>query len=264
MPTEPSKFATFSRKVRDQRWRVAPWRLRAERAVIPHVGRPHRRTGGRVLSYHSTGTPSWGVNDVAALDFIAQVKDARRAQYRFCDIHDIAAGTAGPKDLALTFDDGLKSILAVTPFLEDEAIPYTVFVVSGWPDSHPDTFLTWSDLEGLMARGATIGSHSVSHSNFHGLSPVERESELGESRKVIGQRLGITPDLFAIPFGRARDWSPDCTGLAHAAGYATVFGQSEIRTPVGTVGRSFICRFDGLRQFRAVLDGRFDNWEEWF
>ncbi|MGE3075579.1 MAG: polysaccharide deacetylase family protein [Dehalococcoidia bacterium] len=257
-------FSRLSRKVRDQRWRLAPWRLRAERAIIPRSGRPRLRSGGRVLSYHSTGTPSWGVNDVTPAAFFEQITAARRAGYRFCEVRDIASGAAGPKDLAITFDDGLRSILNVTPFLVQEAIPYAVFVVSDWPSSDAETFLTWKDLEGLLPGGATIGSHSVTHANFRDLHPGQREFELTESRRVIADTLGITPEMFAIPFGRARDWNADCTGLAQAAGYSAILGQSEMRTPVGTVGRSFLCRFDGPRQFQAVLEGRFDNWEEWF
>ncbi len=219
---------------------------------------------GRVLSYHSTGTPAWGVNDVSPANFVSQIELARDAGYRFCDVRDITSGTAGPKDLAITFDDGLRSILAVTPYLAEARIPYTIFVVSGWPATDQNTFLTWADLESLCGQGARIGSHSVSHPNFRELTRDQQEFELGESRRMIGDRLGVVPDLFAIPFGRARDWTPECTQMAKTAGYTAVFGQAENRTPKGTAGRSFITKFDGQRQFQAVLDGRFDDWEEWF
>lgn len=189
---------------------------------------------------------------------------AKSADYRFVDVSAVVEGTAGPRDLAITFDDGLRSILAVTPFLQDERIPYTVFVVSTWPGSDSETFLSWPEIEVLVAAGASIGSHSVTHPNFRELEEAARVFELTESRRIIGEHLGRAPDLFAIPFGRARDWSPESTRLANKVGYTAVFGQAEQRTPRGTIGRSFISKFDGLAQFRAVLEGRFDDWEEWF
>ena len=121
-----------------------------------------------------------------------------------------------------------------------------------------------ADLERLAAAKASIGSHSMTHANFRSLSEDERRAELEDSRAAMSQHLGTAPSLFAIPYGRARDWSDECTTLASNAGYAAVFAQSEERRPKGTVARSFIGKYDGLPHFRAVLDGRFDRWEEWF
>lgn len=217
-----------------------------------------------MLSYHSTGTPAWGVNDVSPARFVEQLELAARLGYRFVPAAGVAAGAAGPRDLAVTFDDGLRSILAVVPFLESRDISFTVFAVAGWASEPGDSFLSWDDLGRLSAAGASIGSHSMTHANFRELDEGQRRAELEQSRAAIADHLGAAPGLFAIPFGRARDWDAGCTALAREAGYEAVFAQSEDRRPPGTTGRSFITSFDGPRQFRAVLEGRFDRWEEWF
>jgi peptidoglycan/xylan/chitin deacetylase (PgdA/CDA1 family) len=254
----------FSEKLRGQRYRAARWRLLAERRALARLHRPATHHGGRIFSYHSTGTPEWGVNDVHPANFFAQLELAKSLGYRFVPAASIAAGTANDNDLAITFDDGLASILAVTPYLLRQAIPFTVFVVTDWASQPGERFLTWVQLKELADTGATIGSHSVTHANFRGLSLTQREHELVASREQIGARLGGAPELFAIPFGRARDWPAEDTQLAHRAGYSAVFAQSEARRPGGTIGRSFVSKYDGAREFRAILAGRFDAWEEWF
>ena len=217
-----------------------------------------------MLSYHATGTPEWGANDIAPDRFKKQLDLAAQLGYRFVPAADIAQGRSGPRDLAVTFDDGLRSILAVTPYLDDRGIPFTVFAVTEWASEPADRFLSWTDLERLAASGAAIGSHSLSHANFRKLSPQRRCAELGESRAAIDQHLGFAPVLFAIPFGRDRDWDGESTQLAREAGYEAIFAQAELRRPQGTLARSFVARYDGPAQFRALLEGRFDGWQEWF
>lgn len=259
--------ARVSLKVAGQRWRLARMRLRCERAALARVGRKRTRPRGRILSYHSTGTPEWGVNDVSPAAFRRQVEAALRLGYSFVPAAAIGSNGGRPTDLAITFDDGLRSITAVTPFLRERAIPFTLFVVPGWIDrrSGEGLFLGWDELEGLLsAGGAEIGSHSLGHRNFSTLTASERMEELVAPRETIRARLGVEADSFAIPWGRARDWDAGCTTLAQEAGYRLVFAQSEDQRPAGTVGRSFVTRFDDLVVMRGILEGRFDRWEEWY
>lgn len=232
--------------------------------MAPH---PARRRG-RILCYHSTGTPEWGVNDVRPADFRRHIETALALGYRFVPAEVIRRTGGDPRDLAITFDDGLTSVATTAaPVLQDLQIPWTLFVVSAWADGR-HTFgdglvLGWREIESLAARGASIGSHSVTHRNFRDLSPGEAQYELFESRQIIAARTGITVTEFAIPFGQSTDWSPEAAAAAHVAGYEAVYAQSELRRPPGTVARTFVTRFDDQRLFRAALRGAFDGWEEW-
>jgi peptidoglycan/xylan/chitin deacetylase (PgdA/CDA1 family) len=223
----------------------------------------------RILCYHSTGTPLWGVNDVSPARFRRHLELALAGGYRFVPAADIAAGRYGDRDLAITFDDGLASVaLHAAPILAELGIPWTIFVVSDWAEGKaplwPEgTLLGWREIEHLAAAGAQIGSHSVTHGNFGLMSEDQAREELAGSRRVIASRLGIVTNSFAIPMGQAADWTPAAAAAARDVGYEYVYAQAEETRPPDTIARTFITRWDGDRVFRAALGGRFDRWEEW-
>ncbi|GAB4334455.1 MAG: polysaccharide deacetylase family protein [Dehalococcoidia bacterium] len=238
-----------------------------ERTLLSFTGsrRPPRP---RILCYHSVGTPEWGVNDVSPAQFRSHIEVALAEGYTFAPAAEVARRRAGAPVLAITFDDGLASVAqAAAPILAEYGIPWSIYIVSSWADGqHPEfspLSLTWHGIERLAAAGATIGSHSATHPNFAALSRDQALAELVESRELIHARTGIEPREFAIPFGQSGDWDGDLSVLARRAGYDLVYAQSEARRPPGTVPRTFITRFDGVRTFRAALRGAFDRWEEW-
>jgi peptidoglycan/xylan/chitin deacetylase (PgdA/CDA1 family) len=123
--------------------------------------------------------------------------------------------------------------------------------------------LDWREIERLAADGATIGSHSVTHATIGSLPEGQMRHELEASREAIRNRIGIDTKEFAIPVGRARDWSAAAGAAAKEAGYELVYAATHDRRPAGTAPRTFITGLDGDSLFRAALRGRFDRWEEW-
>lgn len=251
--------------------RAAQARALGERQVI---ARSTRRTvpTSRILCYHTVGMPSLGVNDVSLRRLERQLETAMDAGYRFVPAAELAADPlpATPGEdlrLAITFDDGFRSILTtVEPLLRGLDIPWTAFVVSGFADGTKghDDFLHWREIEQLAAGGVTIASHSVTHPNFRELPPGRIVAELAESRTALRANLGIDTTGFAIPFGQSGNWTPAAQAAAESLGYRTVYAQSVERRPAGTVPRTFVTKFDDDRIFRAALAGAFDRWEEWF
>jgi peptidoglycan/xylan/chitin deacetylase (PgdA/CDA1 family) len=123
--------------------------------------------------------------------------------------------------------------------------------------------MDWSDVEALLAQGAELGSHSVTHPDFSTVDLTRTADELGNSRELIRKRVGFAPDSFAIPFGQSGNWSEAAQKCAREAGYEVVYAQAEeTRTP-GTAARTFVTKFDGDRIFKALLAGKYDTWEEW-
>jgi peptidoglycan/xylan/chitin deacetylase (PgdA/CDA1 family) len=171
--------------------------------------------------------------------------------------------------LALTFDDGLNSVLAnALPVLRHHSVPATAFVVTGWADRTPDwcrtLLLDWRGISTLQGGGVTIASHSVTHSDFSRLAPGEMRQELEESRERLRAVLGIETGEFAIPYGQSANWTPSATRAAAEAGYTTVYAQCVATRPAGTVPRTFVTRIDRPALFRAALSGAYDRWEEWY
>jgi peptidoglycan/xylan/chitin deacetylase (PgdA/CDA1 family) len=251
---------------------VAAARTAVERQVLALRHGDVLRPGGRVLCYHAVGSapPAWGRSNCVSLErFETQLVLALALGFRFVPAAHIGRhGQSGSRDLAVTFDDGLKSVLNAEPLLRRLGIPWTLFVVTDWVEgAHgfgADALLDWSEIEALHARGVTIGSHSRTHPNFACLDAAAEIDELVYSRATLADHLGSPPDAFAIPFGQSRDWSSTAHSAALAAGYTDIYAQSERRRPAETRPRTFVTGFDDARLFRAALWGAFDDWEEWY
>ncbi|HLZ70662.1 MAG TPA: polysaccharide deacetylase family protein [Dehalococcoidia bacterium] len=258
----------LTRRTGLRRHHVAAARMCCERALLAAVPRSRTAASGRILCYHSVGTPAWGVNDVSPRRFAQHLHWLLDAGCRIVPAEAIARGQAGPRDVALTFDDNLASVERnAAPLLASVRVPWTLFVVTDWAEGRHDfergTFLDWAAIERLAGQGAAIGSHSVTHPNFGRLDEHRTVVELEQSRQVIEQRLGIVPQSFAIPLGQSDNWNATAQATAEAAGYELVYAQAGETRPAGTVARTFITRFDGKRLFNAALRGAFDTWEEW-
>ncbi|WP_340692006.1 polysaccharide deacetylase family protein [Hyphomonas sp.] len=248
---------------------VASCRLCCERNILAALGRARKRYIGRILCYHTVGQTEWGVNDVTPDQFRRQLERALNAGFNFVPAGEIVRTGGGPKDLAITFDDGLKSVLTnAAPILKDLGLPWTFFPVSEWSEGRhwmPEDFaLSWKDIETLLAAGADMGSHSATHPQFNEIGVDQMVDELAGSREVFRKRLGFAPDTFAIPFGQSGNWTDDARRLARDAGYSTIYAQAEETRPQDTVARTFVTKYDGDFIFDALLKGKFDSWEEWF
>ena len=252
-----------------RRAHIASARMCCERNLLATVGRRSAPLRSRILCYHSVGTPEWGVNDVSPAQLRRHVELALAAGYRFVPADEIAQTGGQPRDLAITFDDGLTTVATnAAPILAEYDIPWSLYVVANWADGDhgfgDGLLLGWREIERLASQGATIGSHSMTHPNFGSLGLEQATHELAASRAVIESRLGSAPASFAIPFGQSGNWRREAAAAARQAGYTYVYAQAEETRPIDTTPRTFITRWDTDRVFRAALGGAFDRWEEWF
>jgi peptidoglycan/xylan/chitin deacetylase (PgdA/CDA1 family) len=242
-------------------------RLRAERWGLA-MRTPSAPTTGRILAYHSIGTPSWGANDVRPADFESHLQIAADDGWSFATPAEVLAHPER-KQLAITFDDGVTSVLTnAVPVLRHHGIPSTMFAVTGWadggrPDGHAEV-LDWSGLAALQHAGMTVASHSANHKDFGRLDADTALRELADSRVRMEAMLDVEVREFAIPFGQSQNWTSAAGRAAAEAGYTTVYAQAVHTRPTGTVPRTFITRIDKPKIFRAALAGAYDGWEEWF
>jgi hypothetical protein len=249
------------------RLRLERWALATRHSVAAGSATARR---GRILAYHSIGTPEWGHNDVTPGDFERHLQMAVDDGWSFATPAEVIAEPDKPQ-LALTFDDGLTSVLAnALPVLRHHGIPATAFVVTGWADGQisDEAFrrvvLDWQGLSALQEGGVTLASHSLSHPDFGRLEAGEARRELEVSRERLHRVLGVETTEFAIPLGQSRNWTPVAGLTAAEAGYTTVYAQCVSTRPEGTIARTFITRIDRPVLFRAALAGAYDNWEEWY
>ncbi|WP_243062399.1 polysaccharide deacetylase family protein [Humibacter sp. RRB41] len=249
-------------RIRD---RIGAARLLVDRHALATAGRDSPRQGGRILCYHSLGQSMWGVNDVAPARFRRQIELALEAGHRFVPASEIARTGGLPGELSISFDDGPRSVLTVAaPILASYGIPFSLFVVSGWSESGlGGNALSWDEVSRVADLGAEIGNHSSTHPDFSRLSKEKAFEEIGGAGELIERRTGIRTSAFAIPWGQSGNWPPQADEAARELGYSVLYAQAEETRPPGTIARSFVTKYDSPRVFKALLDGRYDRWEEW-
>src|SRR5438309_4797058 len=138
-----------------------------------------RGLGPLVVTYH-------GVADVPLLDdpyglftspaaLSRHIERIRSWGYQFVTFGELAARAGSCPGgaegfVALTFDDGLANLRdQLSPILEANAIPATIFVVSSWigrqhPDATGERILSTTDLVAMDASPLVeVGSHSATH-----------------------------------------------------------------------------------------------------
>jgi peptidoglycan/xylan/chitin deacetylase (PgdA/CDA1 family) len=139
------------------------------------------------------------------------------------------------RTLAVTFDDGLRSVHALAlPVLRDLGVVATAFVPAGlvdrgrpfawagterWlgtPHEHELEGMSWHQLGELQAAGWEVGSHSSTHPRLTELDDERLARELRESKAEIERRLDAPCRSIAYPYSDVDD---RVAAAARAAGY---------------------------------------------
>jgi len=139
----------------------------------------------------------------------------------------ITDGTSLPeKAVALHFDNGwLDTITVALPILRDFGFTATCFPITDGLEAASNCesiqvrtltegvvenpFMTWAQIQELVAAGWEIGAHTATHCKVaekhdeEGDQSVIRETET--SNNLFRQHLGFVPDHFAYPSGSRND-----------------------------------------------------------
>ena len=180
------------------------------------------RQGLRILMYHAIGTPIESDDG----DLYSMTCDRFEKHMRYLVEHHRdrlvplgqSALTGNSFRVALTFDDGYRDNLSVAaPLLVELGIPFTIFVCTGAVAERRAGFLRPEDVRELAGlRGATIGSHSISHPRLAECDDRRLKEELAGSKVYLEDLLGKQVVSISYPDGsvdrRVRD-------MAEHAGY---------------------------------------------
>lgn len=141
-------------------------------------------------------------------------------------VTDLRGGAAPPRHaVVITVDDGHASVYSeMLPVVREFGIPVTLFV---YPSaiSNASYALTWSQLEALRQTGLfDVQSHTWWHPNFkterHRLAPaayrVFATRQFVTSRTILRERLGVSADIVAWPFGI---FDEELMGIARDSGF---------------------------------------------
>lgn len=177
---------------------------------------------------------------VTADVFRRQMEYLADGGFRPLSLDDLLAGNAGPKGVAITFDDGWDNNYgAAWPIMAKLGLTATVFVVSGFMGQ--EGYMTWAQVRELSDAGISIQSHTASHRPLGLLADGEIRAELEESKKAIEDRIGRAVSHISMPQGvfdrrviemaaqaGYRSVSTSEPGIRHKAGNPAVLGRINI------------------------------------
>ncbi|MFN7286677.1 MAG: polysaccharide deacetylase family protein, partial [Verrucomicrobiota bacterium] len=214
-----------------------------------------------VLGYHefTKGKPA-NPMQVSEAQFRAQRQAIREAQIPVIGMPDFLAWRRGAKDLPnlsilITMDDGWESVHRIAlPVLREFGYPFTVFLYKRFVNGGSKS-MTTAEIRELMAAGATIGSHSVSHPYRKRIDAAFRKgpksgeaflrTEMRDSRQFLEDLFGQTVTTYAYPGGFH---SPREEEFGREAGYEALFTVNPARvtwdTPAASLGRFIVIGTD--------------------
>jgi len=80
-------------------------------------------------------------------------------------------------------------------------------------------FLNWEQVTEMSDHGITFGNHGKTHTPLSSMTPLDREQELNESRRILKENLAMDFIPFAYPFGQRRDIPEESIDLVRRVGH---------------------------------------------
>ncbi len=180
---------------------------------------------------------------VLASEFRRQLLDLLAAGYRPITLRNLADARWGlfvlpEKPFVVTFDDGYRNLMDYgRTVLQELAIPYTVFLISGkigkisdWMITegyNPSALLDWRDIQSLRTwPGADFQAHTVNHIRLADVPLPQAREELLRCKGDLEDRLRQPVDVICYPYGSVND---AVAGVSREIGYkmglTTQFGR---------------------------------------
>lgn len=138
-------------------------------------------------------------------------------------VADLAEGRPlADRTIALTIDNAYRSVLTEAwPRLKRAGLPVTLFVAADIIDRGSDQYMSWDQLRGLVAEGVEIGVLNAGYDDMTQASDDENMARINRAIGRVREELGITPRLFAYPYGA---WGAAARALVRPR-FAAALGQ---------------------------------------
>ncbi len=207
-----------------------------------------------VLCYHRFENLPKDSMAIRPEEFEKQLEQLKAEGFSVISMADFLAWRRGEmeipeKSCVITLDDGWRSGYSVAwPLLKKHGYPFTMFIyvdyIKGQKRAGGQS-MSWEELAEMRDAGVEIGSHTVSHTDLRskkGKTPEQYDQwireEIGTSKKLIEQKLGIAVKTLAYPYG---NHNPEVRQAAMDAGYEaafSVYGQRlTYHSPADQLGR---------------------------
>jgi peptidoglycan/xylan/chitin deacetylase (PgdA/CDA1 family) len=189
-----------------------------------------------ILGYHDfSETETETAMRIRTSKFRKQMEAIRQLGISVISLEDFIAWKNGEKDIPeksvlITLDDGWKSVYTdAFPILKEFGYPFTLYLYKNYVDGGGKA-LTTPMIKEMIAAGATIGSHSVSHpypatvKEFRKKGPDAYDKylrkELGESKRFLESKFKKKAKTYAFPGGF---YTEEMLPLCEEFGYTHMF-----------------------------------------
>ena len=193
------------------------------------IPQPAAADGSAVIfMYHRIGEDAFPATSVRLEQFEAHVQELQKPKYNVMAVPDILEALRKGRDLpdrtiGITIDDAFKSVyVEAWPRLKAAGFPFTLFVSTGPVDRGLAGYMTWDQIREMAAGNVTIGNHTVTHLHMPRFAMKRNISEMRVSNARLNKELGVTPKIFAFPYGET---SAAITAEVKKAGFEVAFGQ---------------------------------------
>lgn len=105
-----------------------------------------------------------------------------------------------PKPVIISMDDGYKEVHSVVyPLLKDTPLRPVLYI----PPDHIGlrAYLDWDQLKELVDAGFLLGTHGYDHTDLRQAPDADLPRQVGGSKEVLEEALGVTIDSFCYPYG---------------------------------------------------------------
>jgi len=180
-----------------------------------------------LLYHHITSTLDGSRYNVDPAVFEEQVKWLYDNHYTTITVSEVASlilngGQMPLRPVVITFDDGNLDIYEnAYPILQKYGFNATFYIVDRYINGKD--MISTAQVKELIAQGWEIGSHSKSHVDLTS-DGADLETEIRLSKLDMEDRLGVTINSFAYPFGQVNE---NVISKTIRSGYTSAVGLGE-------------------------------------
>ena len=157
-------------------------------------------------------------------------------------------------NIFITIDDGWKSILNVTDFIEKEKIEATVFLIPYILD-RGKKYLTMKQVDYLKSiKNITFGSHGYSHRVLRNLTDDEIDQEIVESKKELETILDKKIRTFSYPYGEYDKNSYNMVKKNYKLAFTTSGGINSKNEPKFLIKRYILLNTTTFGEFKDIIN----------
>jgi peptidoglycan/xylan/chitin deacetylase (PgdA/CDA1 family) len=213
--------------------------------LLSATGCGQKNTTLYVLMYHNFALDGQECNEwtTTKSKFAMDLQWLTDHGYSFVTPSQLASGKSLPKKaVMLTFDDGYASNYEIAfPLLKQYNAKAALALITKRLEDGKEGFLTWEMCQEMADSGyVEIGSHTHDVHILVDQGVARNEGETQEeynarvlpdiqtSIDLIQEKLGITPQYFAYPYGRTDEWATDFVQSNFAVTVTTDAGVADI------------------------------------